>query len=222
MPRLEMSERSICDKAVKAAAWIPAWAWNSAVKLSTVSNSVGSVLGCICMAKGLYPGGGSTPSSISRARCSRAVSSQSCNLYKIVINNLHNKIKSSLNIFFTSMGNSSGLNLDKSMTGLGTRGDGPRIGLCGADLLLKVVIAPTGCSSVRRYPVQTHSGLLLLCPGMSVFFEDLFLAQLNFKTQLVRFFFEDRTWLQMGLWSLQRCLPGGNFLMLIKYLMDFE
>jgi hypothetical protein len=77
------------------------------------------------------------------------------------------------------------------MTGLG--GSGPNIGLCGADLLLKTIPAPIGCSSVLRYPVHTHSELLLPWPGISVFLEPLFLVQLNFKTQLLRFFFEDNT-----------------------------
>jgi len=37
-------------------------------------------------------------------------------------------------------------------------------------------------------------------PGMmSVVFELLLLAQLNFNTQLLRFFFDDKTWLHIGL-----------------------
>lgn len=86
----------------------------------------------------------------------------------------------------TSMGKSAGLNLDRSITGLG--GNGPRIGLSGADLLLNTTPAPIGCSSVLLYPVQTHSELFVPCPGMSVLFEPLLLAQLNFNTQLLSFF----------------------------------
>lgn len=88
------------------------------------------------------------------------------------------------------MGNSSGLNRDNSITGLGGRG--PRTGLCGADMF-NTLLAPIVCSSVRRYPVHMHSELLFPCPGISVFFDTLLLAQLNFNTQLLRFFFEDKT-----------------------------